>query len=362
MPQIDHSAADINASVQMNTEQSSLQLLPTGFDLRVGYEESLGTLEYCLSASSGVLYEIDHDQVFTKLTSQTTFGDGSTALADRTFAIRPSDGETDYSYYYNGIKVTKTAIETVQHTDADGSYFIGFGSDGNLLVEASVYDAIMKDVACAIVTANTTNTEKIVFANERHGLQMDSITHKEAHETVGARWANVGLEIEGLANNGTDFTKITAGAFYEDIKHSVAEVETAPFVWRDGTTGWRISAVDDLLGYKVGAKVQYNLDTTGTWSIEDIGSDYILCHFFATNDAEFPFFKLLGQTLYANRGEARDKIFQEIATLKTNGLPTPEMVHIGSCIVHNESTGQIEKGSDDEIWIDFRSQQFVPRY
>ena len=63
-----------------------------------------------------------------------------------------------------------------------------------------------------------------------------------------------------------------------------------------------------------------------------------------------------------NISAARDHLFSALHEIECAGLPTNECRAIGSCIIHNESTGQIEKGANDEIWIDHRRGYPVARF
>ncbi len=105
----------------------------------------------------------------------------------------------------------------------------------------------------------------------------------------------------------------------------------------------------------------YNLNNgDGTWSIVDTGSDYVINHIWASNDGEFPIVKIVGQALYADRGTAREHLAGEMALFLEGTLPTPEFVHLYSYII--DGAGNIEKGSDDEIYIDFKQGYPIGRY
>ena len=140
---LDLTASTVTATDLRVDTLEDLQNLPTGFDLRIGQEPTLGTLEFCMNAASGELYTIDHNKVSTHLTGQTTFLDGSTPLIDRTFGIGPSSGETEFSYYYNGQKITKTGFQYLQSPNTDAKHIFVFNSSGNLQLDAGVYDAII---------------------------------------------------------------------------------------------------------------------------------------------------------------------------------------------------------------------------
>ena len=85
-------------------------------------------------------------------------------------------------------------------------------------------------------------------------------------------------------------------------------------------------------------------------------------HFFATNDAEFPLFKVIGQEVYTSRPDARNRLSGAVSLLQAGDLPAPEFLHCYSMIIHNNATGQIEVGADGEIYVDYRYGYPVGRY
>ncbi len=349
----------------MNKNSSELRNEASGFDLRKGKEITLGRMQYCLDASSGIVWNIAHDQHFSTLVDQTTFGDGVTPLADRTFAIMPEIGENNYSYFYNGVKIINTDIKTIQHSISPEKQIIAFDINNDLRLEPGTYDAIVIDVICSVITMCPSRNEKVIFGNERHGLNMDPVTHIMLHESFKARWVE-GYEILGIVDKGDTFTTITAGFIRdEDLKHGLSQdIHAAPFAYRKGEHEWVFThdTVNDKLGYMVNGKVQYNLKTGDTWDIAPIGDGYIGMHFFGTNDSEHKVIKVLGQRIYPDRKTAKKKILEESIILNSGNLPTPEMLHLGCVLIHTEDVGKVEKGLDSEIWYDYRSGQTVPRY
>lgn len=362
------SIEDEGADLERMTAIQNASFEPTGFNLRD--HTTHGVIELCGQASSGIYWRIDENNVFSEITGATTFGDGATTLADRTFVHYPAAGETEFSFWAQGYKITKTTTQTIQLAQVSTKQIVVYKlnagkTDADIGFAVGVYEAISEDTICAVVTGNPTLVKKVVFANERHGMEMSSATHRMMHETAGARYGD-GLDIVGLADNGTTFTSIAAGTIWdEDLDHSVPITTTAPFLWRDSTGYWTVSDnVDNLLGYKNGgANVLYNRDNgNGTWDLVTIGLDYMIMHFFATNDSEYPVFKVVGQTLYADRTTARNHLYGAVTLLKEGDLPTPEFLHLYSMIIHVETAGQIEVGTDSEIYVDFRAGYPAGRY
>ena len=357
MPNGIHSQTEADSGITNSLTMSETGL--SGFN-RLNGSETRGIIQFCYTASSGEVHQIDEDGAYTKLTSQTTFADGSTSIADRTVAIYHSAGETQFSYWYQGAFVEDTGIQTLQMDD-DGGGYVYLDSDGTLAQGGTAFSLIVQKTLVAYVGWNTTENELFYFADERHGISMNPVTHLYAHATRGFAWGKMGSDITGLADNGNTFTAVTIGLWAdEDFEHMLAEVTTAPFIWREGADGqWRMSAASNALGYIPASTLVWNNEDSGgagVWGLDVATSDndYMIYTFWASNNALAPIVRTVSQTYQASRSDARDRVESEVHKIQTDGLPSPELSPIGSMIIHNRTSGQIEKGSDDEIWIDHR--------
>jgi len=333
----------------------------SGFDRLDANTKIRGIIQFCYDASSQEVHQIDEDGAYTLLETQTTFADGSTAIADRTIAIYHVSGETSFKYWYQGTEVEVTGIKTVQMTD-DGGGYIYFNSAGNLTYNGgSAFTYIVKETLIAYAGWNTTENELNYFADERHGISMNPVTHLYAHSTHGLAWGKMGSDITGLVNNGTTFTTVETGVWAdEDLEHIIAVLGSAPFIWREGSGGqWRYSTPSNALGLiPAGTLVWNNEDDggAGVWGLTDATSDndYMVTTFWASNNVLAPIVKTVSQVYFASRNDARDQLDSVVHKIQTDGLPSPELNPIGSMIVHNRTTGQIESGANGEIWIDHR--------
>lgn len=347
-----------NSNMQYLMNMFNAARMATGFDRED--TSTLGRIQYCFDASSGVVYNIDKDGVLTTLTSQTTFADGSTALADRTIAHYKSSGETNFSYWLNGVYTEVGTLKTLQLANSTGSYYIGYDGTGDLVTIADAHEAIVSSALIALVYNNLDVPSVEWLSDERHGMVQSGQTHLNLHKTHGFAWPagsrDGGLDITGLADNATTFTKIASGyCDDEDVKMTFAELSTIPFVYRSGANGTFIHTADDnKLGYFDGGKCVYNEWDGATWKLSEINLDYVIMSIWATNNLLHPIVKMIGQTLHANRGAARDNLPGTILDLSLNNAMSPEAAPLYSYIIHNESTGKIEVGSDGEIYVDYR--------
>jgi len=324
---------------------------------------TMGILQYCHSASSAEIHQLDEEGVYSLLTAQTHFADGVTAIADRTLLQYHDAAETEFSFWYQGTQHVITDTRSLVLPDDSAANYVHYDAAGAMQVSTDLHDMIVDHTLIAMIGNNATTGEHIYFADERHGIVMDGQTHLNIHSQRGFGWVN-GLDITGLVNNGSTFTEIASGKCGdEDIPMVFSAITTAPFAHRAGADGaWVYEPATNKLGHLVGAKVQWNEWTGAIWQLSDIGSDYVIMSFFATNNKQYPIVRVIGQELHADRTTARQELESSIFDLMMNGMPSPEMKSLFSCIIHVESVGQIETGLDGEIYVDCRKGFPMSRY
>lgn len=327
----------------------------TGFDREAADEltgKPTGILQYCHSAVSGEVHQIgsDADGTYSLLTGQTLFADG-TPLVDRTLMQYHDAGETEFSYWSRGVLVRETGSKSIQLA-ADFKGYIGYGTNGDLDdTITDVRQLIVRTPLVAYLYLNGTKGTVEWFADERHGIVMDGQTHLQQHQDKGF-FISTGLDISGIVNNGAVFTDVSAGTCGdEDIKMVISLLTSMPKIYKEGAAGeWTITDDDNSLGIFRSAKCCYNLDTAGTWSLQEIDLDYVVMMPVATNNKIHPVVMLVGQTLHSDRDDARKNMPSEYYRINAAGLPSHELHPLASMIIHNEATGQIEIGSDGEIY------------
>ncbi len=263
-------------------------------------------------------------------------------------------GETQFSYWYKGIFKEVTTAKFIQ-VDANFAGYVYYTEDGDLHVgETSAKELIIRTTLIAYIYNNPNTSEVVWFADERHGIVMDGQTHLQQHMSQGF-FRVTGLEISGLTNNGTYFTSITGGSGGdEDIQMNFPTSTTMPKVFKEDGY-FSITDDDNKLGIFRGGKCCYNdVSNVGSEDLVEIDSDYVIMMPIATNNKIHPFVSLVGQTLHPDRGVGRDYLPAEFYRIKASGLPSHEFSQLNGMIIHNESTGQIEKGADGEVYIDWR--------
>lgn len=347
---------DYLSSTNMGNNKNS------GFD-RVAMEleddKALGIIEYCLNAASGIYWRIDYDGTPSKHTSETTFGDG-TALADRTLVQYKCSGETNFNYWYTGDNIEVTTTKSLQLA-VDAVVYVYYDSTGNMnVISQSGRRLIMKETLIAFIDDTTTFGCDPYFADERHGIDMDGQTHLRMHMVDKFRVVAHG-EIVGLANNVKTFTSISEGLLGdEDIPMFIDAKSALPKMYKIGAN-WGTSNTDTNLALLDGGITQVNEITAGVGTLTDLlGNDRLSAVIIACNDSINPLRIMVGQTAYANRGEARDHIRSEWERLDLGGLPSPEMTAYFTVIVDKD--GALETGLDGEIYVVNKNDVIIPMF
>jgi len=139
--------------------------------------------------------------------------------------------------------------------------------------------------------------------------------------------------------------------FDEDIQLNHHSQTNSPFWYRD-SSGWVISPDGLQLALK-GTTTYYNPIVGGVGQLSQIASNqYCLIHFFATNDAQYPYVKVLGQNVYGNANLAREGALSEIQALSLDGLPSLEFKALYSIILN--SSGALTLNDLGQTYTDFR--------
>jgi len=292
----------------------------------------------------------------------------------RQFSIAPS--VTSFDIWIKGTKYTKSVTENLTISTTAGNHYIYFDETGTLQ-ETTTFSVnlFISNAMVSIVYWNSDNNTAPYFADERHGMQMDGATHGYLHTVFGARYLT-GLALQGFVPDGTGGFNVNA-QFYsdsgtirdEDILLNIATQSQIPILYREGSL-WRKKTADAFpiiyngtAGY-TGTRVPYNQFVTGNWQLTEVtNGDYVLVHFFATNDSNSGVIGILGINKYNNTPAARAAADSEISTL--SGLPFAEFTAIGSVIFQTQTsytnTPKARVVSSDpsisEVYVDFRGEQ-----
>jgi len=279
----------------------------------------------------------------------------------RTVSLAVTGGESNFYFWVDGKKVTKTTTQTVVVPDVTGVYYCYFDTSGVLqyILDSSVPDSAFYD--CAIVAIVRWNATQGTggCGNERHGIRMSGATHLYNHVTYGARY-EAGFDITGLTDGSPTYTQVASGKFWdEDIRHSLSAQSTHPWMYRLGASGlWTSVAADNQVGLKDGADTYYSWNewTGSTWQLTEgtTTTDYFISFFIATPSvsASSGVMKIVGHNAYSSVANARAAIESELHGLSTEGLPGPEIVFLLAIIV--DRTGDLQELADGSVYYDLR--------
>ena len=240
--------------------------------------------------------------------------------ATRTFTIQPAISGGSYLIYAEGVKVVKSSIETVVIGSGTALNYIHFDTIPPYALHTKTtgfnFDT---DIPIAFIHWNSDINQSTFFGEERHGIRMDSVTHKWIHNTFGMQYIS-GLSIGGytLLGNGSLNSHaqidISDGILYqEDIIINITDDNGAnssnqfvqplspiayiPTYYHSGSTGQWVRDVATSFPLKYNAtRAQYNLYSGGTWTTPNVTNNrYFAMWIVATNDMNDPILAILGQ-------------------------------------------------------------------
>ncbi len=288
---------------------------------------------------------------------------------DRTFTIQPV--ATSFSFYIKGIKFTKTTAQSVAIPNLAGNHYIYFNDLGNLVSTQVFTSAIIEQYAfVSVVYWNTDTNTHSYFAEERHGITMDGVTHAYLHTVFGARYLS-GLSLEGftIGDGSSDahaqFTADLGSIRDEDLYLQIPAQSQIPILFKQGQL-WRKKLADNFPLiyndgiYYSGPRIPFNEYVAGTWQLSPVDSNkFVLVHFFATNDKETPVVGIQGTAQYNDIPAARIAASTEISSL--TGLPFAEFVALGTVVFQTNTYANtpdaIVRDVNGANYVDFRGTQ-----
>jgi|694.fasta_scaffold00435_56 hypothetical protein len=303
-----------------SVDDRTAQLLVAGTGINLSYIDSGNTLTLNNRHTEINVLSQEPQGFVNRTDSVISFNDST-----RTFTIQPSG--SSYAIYIEGVKVTKTATETVVIGSGTALNYLHFNTNTGLLDNKTTEFDFDTDVPIAYIHWNADINQSTFFGEERHGIRMDSSTHKWIHRTFGVQYIE-GLSIGNyvLLGNGTSNShaqvSISNGTLYqEDIIINIADGDNGveftqqldpiayiPTYYHSGSTGqWvRDSGTPYPVKYN-GTRAQYNLYSGGTWTIPNVPNNrYFAMWIVATNDINDPILAIVGQKEDSSLGSAEN--------------------------------------------------------
>jgi len=292
----------------------------------------------------------------TKVTGFIDTADSNISFVNgtRTFTISPAISE--FSYYSESKKYTKTASENIIISDVSGLHFIYY--DGDTLKETTTFtiDLLSKYAFVSEIYWVQADARQILFADERHGCVMSSRDHEYLHKTRGAVLEITDSYPSGLSGilsdeNGSldshaQFSNLATILWDEDISFlfgSRASTSNISLYYRagvDSPSNWvNIETASFGVVTTGTGRAAWNELTGGSWQLAEItNNDFVLAHVFVINDDTREYAVFMGQAGYGTLNNARVGAEIELQNLKLNGIPTLEFRPIASIIYQTSNS------------------------
>lgn len=258
-----------------------------------------------------------------------TFDDGN-----RRLTITPAGATFDY--YIQGTFYRKTAVETVDITDTEGTWFLYYA--GSVLTASQVVWTIGAVTPVAVVEWDATNNKRVRFLDERHTIGMPNDTHDLLHNTVGARWkADGGGALTYTPGSGStdadaQFALTNMTIYDEDIdgliEHNAAPsapfeqiltpIAKLPILRLDGASADVRKKVANNFPCWEGPgagndRLQWNEFTGGAWQLTEASDNWYMNVWICANlDNDEPVFGILGQAEYQFIADAQHEDISDL--------------------------------------------------
>jgi hypothetical protein len=274
--------------------------------------------------------------------------DSRISISGNIFRIEPTG--SSYSYYNKSVKVVKTSGDSLTIPNLTQINYIHFDTITNQISNKTTSFNFSSDIPIAYIAWNSgvgPSGQMTFFAEERHGIVMDTSTHKWIHNTFGAQYVD-GLSISNyvLGGNGSSNTHATIsignGTLYqEDIEINITDssstdpfcqelspIAQIPVYYHQGTTGQWVKNTATDYPVKYGANgPQYNLLTGSNWTTPDVSlggaKRYFAVWILATNQIDDPIISIMGQRVDSNQGSAENN--NSWADVNLTNLPLSEV-------------------------------------
>lgn len=304
----------------------------------------------------------------------------------RTFEISPTGA--DYTFYARGFGYTRSGAENVVWPDVEGIHIFYFDGSGALQTTqdvATLVDVILGNGAwIAAIYWDAANNVAIVEAEERHGF-MPGDTHLHLHRTLGALLASGGALADFTVDdtgNSASHAQFSVGSTTirdEDLEHVITDgspqdlspIANIPVYFRSGASGdWRRKTSDTFplihdgtAGFSGSGRAPYNEWTGATWQLTEVANNnFVLMHYFASNDVNEPLIGIQGQEEYATVNAARIGAEVELKNLSLGVLAglLDESVALATVIFQtgngytNAPQARVRSVSTGDDYIDWR--------
>jgi hypothetical protein len=316
-----HISADITDFNSSVSGLLSVKNILAGYDINITNNSGV----YTVASTNLVHVDSQQPQGFVNRT------DSRISVSGNIFTIEPTGNS--YSYYNKGIKVVKTSGDSLTIPNVTQINYIHFDTTNNQISNKTTSFDFSSDIPIAYIAWNSgvgPSGQMTFFAEERHGIVMDTSTHKWIHNTFGMQYVD-GLSIgnyilggDGSSNSHATISIGNGTLYQEDIEINITDssstdpfcqelspIAQIPIYYHQGTTGQWVKNTATDYPVKYGANgPQYNLLSGGTWTIPDVSPGgarrYFAAWILATNQIDDPIISIMGQRTDGNQGAAEN--------------------------------------------------------
>ena len=268
----------------------------------------------------------------------------SFSSSTREFTISPNPGT--YTVWYRGEELNINTPLTITISNTSGGRYIALNPDTMILEDIGPIPSILEDLLVSYIYWDSSNSEAVIFGDERHAAHRDTQWHISQHLDVGAVWRQGG----NLTYTLNDDTEVTLGVSNieiadEDLIHDIindpspsnpyeqvlSPTASIPVIYLLGTT--YVQTTPSTVPWVPGtSRASYNPIVGGVGSLADANSgEYIGYWLLATNDSVYPVKLLMGRFSHGTIRNALDE------TLDGYGLPFPEIVPLYRIILRTRN-------------------------
>jgi hypothetical protein len=346
----------ISGLISEEVDDRVAQLLVEGTGVNLTYNDASGTLTIDNLHTEINILSQEPQGFVNRADSIISFNDST-----RTFTIQPAVSGGSYNIYVEGIKVVKSGIETVVVDSGTALNYIHFDTTPpyTLHTKTTGFD-FDTDVPIAFIHWNSDINQSTFFGEERHGIRMDSTTHRWIHNTFGMQYIS-GLSIGGYvllgdgSSNSHAQIDISDGVLYqEDIIINITDdngtnsanefvqelnpIAYIPTYYHSGSTGQWVRDIATAFPVKYnGTRAQYNLLSGGTWTTPNVTNDrFFAMWIVATNDINDPILAIVGQREDSSLNSAESN--NTWSDINLTNIPTQEIRPLYRLIFKTNST------------------------
>lgn len=346
------------------------QLLVAGTGVSLTYNDPSGILTIDNRHTEINILSQEPQGFVNRTDSIISFDDSS-----RTFTIQPAISGGSYTIYAEGVRVIKSGVETVVLASGTALNYLHFDTTPpyTLHTKTTGFD-FDTDIPIAFIHWNSDINQSTFFGEERHGIRMDSVTHKWIHNTFGMQYIS-GLSIGGYvllgdgSSNSHAQIDISDGILYqEDIIINITNgvgtgsfiqplspIANIPTYYHSGTTGQWVRDAATAFPLKYNAtRAQYNLYSGGSWTTPNVPDKrYFAMWIVATNDINDPILAVMGQREDSSLTAAESN--NKWSDINLTNIPTQEIRPLYRLIFTTDNTFTNTPKSSLQSILDIRT-------